>query len=118
MNMQKRADLRSIALHQEIVKKLRSHPSLWAIPRNNLAKWKKMRGGLPPALVEWEKILTTHSKEQILSLLESESEEAIRLRSSSPFTGILTEAERRKIFERYRIKPANVHSQREHEDRV
>ncbi|MDZ7336824.1 MAG: hypothetical protein ONB32_16865 [candidate division KSB1 bacterium] len=104
MNMQKRADLRSLALHKAIVKKLRSNPSLWAIPRSNLARWKKMRGGLPNALVEWEEILNCYPKDKILSLLESDSEEAIRLRSSSPFTGILTEAERKRIFERYRLK--------------
>lgn len=104
MNMQKRADLRSIALHQEIVKKLRSNPALWAIPQKKLVRWKKNRSWLAPALTEWERILNTYPKDQILSLLESDSEEAVRLRSSSPFTGILAEDERKKIFESYRIK--------------
>lgn len=104
MNMQKRADLRSIALHQEIVKKLRSDPELWNIPRKNLDRWKKMKGWMSPALIEWERILTSYPEDQILSLLESDSEEAVRLRSSSPFTGILAENERKVIFESYRIK--------------
>lgn len=104
MNMQKRSDLRSRALHQEIVKKLRSDPELWAVPNNNLIKWKKINRWLAPALTEWERILNTYPKDQILSLLEGDSEDAARLRSSSPFTGILTEDERTAIFERYRMK--------------
>ena len=53
---------------------------------------------------EWDHILNTTAKEQILSILESSSEEAVRLRSSSPFTGILTENERLSIFEYFSIK--------------
>jgi hypothetical protein len=34
MTMQKRSDERSIALHKEIAKKLRSNPDLWDIPVN------------------------------------------------------------------------------------
>lgn len=104
MNMQLRADKRSIALHKAVARKLRSNPKLWNIPRNNLIKWKKMKGYLPPALIEWERILNGYPEDQILSLLESNSEDATRLRSSSPFTGILAEDERKVIFERYRMK--------------
>lgn len=103
MNMQRRSDERSIALHREIAKKLRSNPSLWDIPINNIAKWRKMRGRLTPAFVEWEHILNSSTKEQILPILESDTEESARLRSSSPFTGILNENERKMIFESYSI---------------
>jgi len=103
MNMQRRSDERSIALHREIAKKLRRKPSLWDIPKKNIVKWKKMRGRLTPAFIEWEHILNTNTKEQILSILESDSEESARLRSSSPFTGILNENERRMIFEFYSL---------------
>ncbi|MFQ5676037.1 MAG: hypothetical protein ACE5G1_09090 [bacterium] len=91
-------------LHKEISKKLRSDPGLWNIPRNNLMKWKKGSGKLAPALIEWDHILNTKTKEQILSILESGSEESVRLRSSSPFTGILTEKERMRIFEYFCLK--------------
>ena len=43
-----------------------------------------------------------HKKDQTLSILEDDSEESTRLRSSSPFTGILSEKERKTIFEQYR----------------
>ena len=104
MNMQRRSDERSIALHKAIAKKLRNNPGLWEIPKNNMVKWKKKNGRLAPALIKWQHILNTNPKEQILSILESSSEESVRLRSSSPFTGILNENERKRIFEFYKIR--------------
>lgn len=58
--------------------------------------------GLSPALYEWHQILQTYSKGKILSLLESPSEEATRLRSSSLFTGILTQTEREEILKTFK----------------
>ena len=40
------------------------------------------------SIAEWEYILNKHDREQILALLESDSEDSTRLTSSSPFTGI------------------------------
>lgn len=104
MKMQKRSDERSIAMHKVIAKKLRNNPALWDIPKQNIIRWKKMRDKLPPALIEWEYILRNKTKAQILFILESSSEDAIRLRSSSPFTGILDESERKMIFEYFNQK--------------
>ena len=104
MNMQQRSDERSLALHKEIAKKLRVDPNLWNIPTRNIAKWKRNSGRLSPALREWEVLLSKNSKEQILSILESDSEESTRLRSSSPFAGVLSEGERERIFESYSLK--------------
>jgi hypothetical protein len=55
------------------------------------------------AIGEWEYLLKNEPREKILALLESTQEEAIRLRSSSPFTGILSEAERMSIFKSYQF---------------
>ncbi len=101
MNMQKRSDERSKALHTEIAKKLRNSPELWNIPKNNIRRWKEERKTVIPAIREWEHILNEYSREQILAVLESDSEEAVRLRSSSPFTGILNDTERKIIFESF-----------------
>ncbi|RLC25697.1 MAG: hypothetical protein DRH21_03650 [Deltaproteobacteria bacterium] len=65
--------------------------------------WKKRRKSLMPSVIEWEYILDKYSKEQILDILESDSEESTRLRSSSPFTGILSDIERKNIFKLYDI---------------
>ncbi len=82
----------------KIAAKLRADPELWTIPKQNIQRWKKAMGGLSPALYEWSCILQTSSKEETLTILESDSEEAKRLRSSSPFTGILTRSERQEII--------------------
>ena len=104
MNMQKRSDVRSIALHRAIANKLRADPALWNIPMHNISRWKNRMDGPATAVREWENVLNTRSREQILSVLESESEESVRLRSSSPFTGILSDRERKRIFESYKMK--------------
>jgi hypothetical protein len=69
------------------------------IARENIARWLAQRGSVP-ALEEWEQILK-EPIQTITELLASSSEEAKRLRQSSPFCGILTEEERRTIFKKY-----------------
>jgi len=101
MNWQQRADERSATLHQAIAQKLLAQPQLWVIPSQNLSRWQTQMANLPPVLQEWEKILHTWSTESILKLLTETSQTAIRLRSSSPFAGVLTEPERLQIFQRF-----------------
>lgn len=48
---------------------------------------------------EWEDILKTRSADEIAGMLVMENEEGQRLRSSHPFKGIITEAERLAIIE-------------------
>ena len=104
MTRQQLADKRSQALHTKIAEKLRAFPELWIIPEQNLQRWEQTMEGLSPALYEWHQILHTYSKERIFSLLESPSEEATRLRSSSPFTGILSQSERKEILNAFKQK--------------
>jgi len=103
MNMQKRSDEGSKALYREIAKKLRNNPELWAVPKTNISRWKKRRKSMMPSVIEWQYILNKHTKEQILAILKSNSEESARLRSSSPFTGILSDIERKSIFKLYEM---------------
>jgi len=103
MNKQDISDLRSLNLHKAISKKLRVNNQLWDIPLKNLEKWKDKYSNLPYALAEWKKIMIECSKEEIFKILEGSSQRAKRLRSSSPFTGILSENERDKIFRKFKI---------------
>lgn len=102
MNRQQRADQRSQAFHIRIAALLRAQPELWNIPAQNMERWEREMGKLPAALTEWHTLLHTRSRQEILRLLESDSEEAKRLRASSPFTGILPEAERQRILETFK----------------
>jgi len=99
MNQQHRADERSLALHLAIADKLLGQPQLWEIPSQNLSRWQMQMGQLPPALQEWKQVLTTWSRDHVLALLKESSQFATRLRSSSPFAGVLTESERLQVFQ-------------------
>lgn len=104
MNLQERSDKRSLELHREVVKRLQKDPTLWGIPLSNIERWTGDKGELPSYYHAWKTILTTWPKEKILKLLVSRSQRATHLRSSSPFTGILDQETRNRIFEKWRIK--------------
>ena len=97
-------DAKSLALHTVIAYKISKDPSLLENARENLADMRSRYepDGVPLYIEEWEQILTLHWR-QIAALLIAVTEEAILLRSSSPFTGILTQEERLRIIEPFRL---------------
>jgi hypothetical protein len=95
-----RLDERSLAMHQLIAKKVQADPALLDKARHNMRRWRDSDGGPRLALAEWEEILRG-PVDQVAQFLSERSERATRLRQSSPFAGILTEAERRAIYESY-----------------
>lgn len=95
-----RIDARSLALHRLIAAKLLADPSLLDVARANVHRWQAGDAGPALALAEWEQILAG-SPDEIARLITDTSETATRLRQSSPFTGILTDAERAAIYESY-----------------
>jgi hypothetical protein len=96
----RRVDERSLAMHRLIAEKVRANPALLDEARNNLRRWQEMDGSPVLTLAEWEGILRGNAAE-VAAFLEERSERATRLRQSSPFAGILTEAERQAIYESY-----------------
>ena len=95
-----RLDERSLALHRRVAEKLAADPGLLEFARSNVRRWQAAYEVPSPALAEWEKILES-SLNDIMALLVDRSENAIRLRQSSPFAGVLTETERMAIYESY-----------------
>jgi hypothetical protein len=95
-----RLDARSLALHELVARKIEASPALLDKARANLRRWRQASDSPSLAFVEWERILSS-PLEKVLTLLVERSERATRLRQSSPFCGILTEAERRAIYESY-----------------
>lgn len=89
-------------MHRRIGEKIRRNPLLLEIPRSNLKRWMQDESsqGWPPSpeLREWERILRTYPVEDILKILEEDSEENDRLKHSSPFPGILSQEERSEFF--------------------
>jgi hypothetical protein len=105
-----RLDERSLAMHQLIAAKVQADPALLDKARENVRRWQADEGSAKLALAEWEQILSG-SVNQVVQFLAECSERATRLRQSSPFAGILTEAERRAIYESYSTRTYHPGSQ-------
>ena len=95
-------DARNLALHCRIAYKIDRDPALLEKAWANLTRWREKYEPeqVPLHMDEWGRILTLPWP-QIAALLIGPTEDAIRLRSSSPFTGILTQEERARIFEAF-----------------
>jgi len=105
-----RLDERSLALHRLIAEKVQAAPALLDKARENVRRWQEASGSASPALAEWEQILAA-SASQVVAFLAERSERATRLRQSSPFAGILSQDERRAIYESYSAR--TYHPRRE-----
>jgi hypothetical protein len=92
-------DQRSLALHEAVAAKLEAHPQLLDVARQNLERW--LQQNPATAVREWRRILDSTPLPEVVVLLRSSSEEAARLRQSSPFAGLLTTEERRTIMGAY-----------------
>jgi hypothetical protein len=90
-------DLFNLALHRAVAEKLRQDAKpVLQIARNNLNRWLKKSENF--ALLEWRQIIETRSPEEIIKIISQDTDEGQRLRSSSPFAGVVSEVEREKIW--------------------
>lgn len=64
---------------------------------DNLARWERQHGRLEPAYREWLAILEWPT-DRIVALLREESENATRIRSSSPFAGAIDQRLRLELL--------------------
>ena len=96
-----RLDARSLALHAAVARKLLESPSIIDQARSTLERWKEQHGpDLPSYFEEWDRLLKRRP-EEVAGLIVSMTEDATRLRQSSPFVNFLTPRERSKIFEAF-----------------
>lgn len=94
------SDWRSLEMHRLIAKKLVENPSLIELAQSNISRWSSVRGKTRSYL-EWEDILSS-GIQRTIDILTGEDQECARLRSSSPFTGVLSEPERTDLFNRWK----------------
>jgi hypothetical protein len=95
-------EARSLAMHALIARKIERDPKLLEIARSNIERWSEQRQEDVPAwLNEWREILN-EPWQNVAALITELSENAARLRQSSPFAGVLTNDERRRIYEAFR----------------
>jgi hypothetical protein len=72
------------------------------IARGNLKRWMARDGRHPrPVFLEWHRILTRLTAREIADFLESDTPMARRLSQSSPFCGVLSDAEREAMWRKY-----------------
>ena len=95
-------DLFALALHQVVAEKIRVHGSeVLRIADDNLNRWlasESFSGSERFALLEWQTILKNSTFDEILKIITQDNDEGQRLRSSSPFAGVLSELEREKVW--------------------
>ena len=95
-------DLFALALHQTVAEKNLLHEvEVLQIARDNLQRWlerESFSGSERNALLEWQNILENSTSAEIRKIITQDTDEGQRLRSSSPFVGVLSEAEREKIW--------------------
>jgi hypothetical protein len=97
-----RLDARSLALHCAIARKIDKNPALLDIAHRNITVWGKRYGeAIPKYLLEWKQILRRPWPE-IAAVMTAPSERSTALRQSSPFAGVLSAAERRRIYDAFR----------------
>jgi hypothetical protein len=95
-------EARSLAMHAVIAEKIQREPKLLKVAHDNLKRWRSRWDDQVPAWYqEWLGIMK-RSWPEIAGVMTEPSEEGARLRQSSPFAGVLSVAERRRIYEAFR----------------
>jgi len=94
-------DARSLAMHCKIAQKISNDPKLLDKAHENLERWRAKAKGQPSYLREWQENLKRPWPE-IAELITSMSDDSTRLRSSSPFAGVLDAEERDQIYAAFR----------------
>jgi len=94
-------DLVDLAMHRAIARKIRREPKLFKRAGRTLARWEKAKRACPPPLREWKEILRDNTQSTVLRLLTRAGDNETRLRSTSPFRGILTQREVERVWARY-----------------
>lgn len=64
----------------------------------NLERWRRLHGELSPAQFEWIAILAWPMPQLLAILRDPDDQEAIRLRSNSPFAGVIDQQRRIELL--------------------
>ncbi len=90
----------SLNLHLLVKRELLSEPDkIISIGKSNIKRWKEKYEREPVWMKEWG-VLLAKGVSAIVSVLDGVDEKSILLRSSSPFTGIVSQKERMEIIKK------------------
>ena len=95
-----RNDWMALEMARLVARRLRENPALVELGRERILSLRE-RGRDFVAFREWEELINTLTVAEIADLLEAETEEGQRLRSSRPFIGpsFITDQERLAIID-------------------
>lgn len=100
-NKMKKHDRLSLALHAAIKRELLSDPErVLTVAKNNLERWRCNYIDVSKWMSDWTEILH-HGVSAVVKVLDGEDEVSTHLRSSSPFTGIISQKERAVIIKEH-----------------
>ena len=99
------ADVRSLALHREVARRLRAEPELLVGVRARVDAWRSTGSVSPHYVIAWSTILDG-PHEELLALLERDDDDAAALRQATPFLGILDARQRWEIWRQAGRDPA------------
>ena len=98
-----REDRRSLALHAAIASRLGETPDVvLARARKSLARVRALHPGARPLLDEW-RVLLRRPLDALLPVLSDSSPWARELRHVTPFTGVLSAAERADVYRKFAL---------------
>jgi hypothetical protein len=89
-------------MHRAIAARLREAPELVGIARGNLERWSKSAGRSEAYLEGWRTLLEL-PLEELLALLQEDSETMRAMRQSSPFAGVLSPQARWEIYDSFAV---------------
>lgn len=96
------AEARSLALHVLAARRIAADPRVVKRARATLKRWLSRYGErAPAALREWDQLLARPWQE-IAAAATALTEDAARLRQSSPLGTLLSAAERRRVYDAFR----------------
>jgi hypothetical protein len=94
-------DQEKLRYHRRVAEMLEQDPvRCLRTARDNLSRWLAKDRDSKPYYEEWEVILAERSVSEIVAILVEDSAEGRRLRQSSPFVGLMPQAERDRYFAR------------------
>lgn len=116
MNWHEVIDERSYELHQVVAHELRRDPAKLRAVVEWIQRWlddPEYSARAKDALAEWLELIERRGLDGVLERLADRGEDAVRMRSSSPFAVVMPPDERARIFQRYealrpRAHPAGV----------
>jgi hypothetical protein len=106
MNLHELAEERSLALHEEVARRLRDNPALLRVARARVEDWLRKGSVHSEYGRAWREILCG-SVEEIGAHLRDRSERARALRQVSPFAGVVSARRRWEIWREVRERMAS-----------